>query len=190
MSDGTASTTNAGYCSYTALMNSGFLNDNKYWSTHYDGLSGFSVHDQVTGFTLDGKFKASLGFFDKLSFGFGYNHREKSRADVSNDWNNGSGQYGTLYTTAGCPVQCDPYTFASQGFNVISFTSPPNFLRGAGGSYPSVLPKLNTSQLLAFLASLNGKPIRSSAQIRLFPAPVRSTWRTRCRSPTRSIPTT
>src|SRR5205823_3348068 len=30
---GTASSTNAGYCSYTALMNSGALNDNKYWST-------------------------------------------------------------------------------------------------------------------------------------------------------------
>ena len=28
--------------------------------------------------------------------------------------------------------------------------------KGAGGSYPSVLPKLNTAQLLAFLASLNG----------------------------------
>ena len=155
---GSASSTNAGYCSYTSLMNSGFLNNNKYWSTHYDGLSGYSVHDQVTGFTLDGAFHADLGFFDKLLFGAAYNHREKSRADVSNDWNNGSAQYGTLYTTAGCPLQCNPYTFASQGFNVISFTSPPNFLQGAGGSYPSVLPQLNSAQLLAFLASLNGKP--------------------------------
>jgi TonB-dependent receptor len=154
----TASTTNAGYCSYTALMNSGFLNNNKYWSTHYDGLSGYSVHDQVTGFTLDGAYQADHGILDKLLFGVGYNHREKNREDVSNDWNNGSGQYGTLYTTAGCPIQCNPYTFASQGFNVISFTSPPNFLQGAGGSYPSVLPQLNTAQLLAFLASLNGKP--------------------------------
>jgi iron complex outermembrane recepter protein len=161
---GAASATKAGYCSYTALMNSGFLNDNKYWSTHYDGLNGFSVHDQVTGFTLDGKFQASLGFFDKLLFGVGYNHREKSRVDNSNDWTNGSGQYGALYQTAGCGsdptlnVQCSPYSFGSQGFNVISFVSPPNFMQGAGGSYPSVLPRLNTAQLLAFMASLNGKP--------------------------------
>ena len=155
---GTASTTKAGYCSYTALMNSGFLNNNKYWSTHYDGLNGFSVHDQVTGFTLDGSYQASVGFFDKLLFGLGYNHREKTRVDSSNDWTNGSGQYGTLYQTVGCDVQCNPYSFGSQGFNVISFTSPPNFLRGAGGSYPMVLPKLNTNQLLAFMASLNGKP--------------------------------
>ncbi len=154
---GTASGTNAGYCSYTALMNSGALNNNKYWSTHYDGLNGYSVHDQVTGFTLDGEWKARLGVFDKLQFGVGYNHREKTRVDSSNDWTNGSGQYGTLYETAGCPVQCQPYTFGSQGFNVISFTSPPNFMHGAGGSYPMVLPKLNVGQLLAFMKSLDGK---------------------------------
>ncbi len=49
-----------GYCSYTALMNSGFLNNNKYWSTHYDGLNGYSVHDQVTGFTLDGALQCGV----------------------------------------------------------------------------------------------------------------------------------
>jgi iron complex outermembrane receptor protein len=155
---GTASATKTGYCSYTALMNSGFLNNNNYWSTHYDGLNGFSVHDQVTGFTLDGSYKAALGFFDKVLFGLGYNHREKTREDVSNDWTNGSGQYGSLYQTVGCDVQCNPYSFGSQNYNVISFTSPPNFLRGAGGSFPSVLPRINTNQLLAFLGSLNGLP--------------------------------
>ena len=154
---GTASAQRAGYCSYTALMNSGALNDNKYWSTHYDGLNGFSVHDQVTGFTLDGELKTDLGVWNKLLFGVGYNHREKTRVDESNDWTNGSGQYGTLYVT-NPDVQPGPYTFASQGFNVISFTSPPNFLKGAGGSYPGVLPKLNVPQLLAFLKSLDGKP--------------------------------
>ena len=155
---GTASATSAGYCSYNALMNSGFLNNNKYWSTHYDGLNGYSVHDQVTGFTLDGAYQVKWGILDKLLFGLGYSDREKNRVDSSNDWTNGSGQYGNLYVTAGCPVQCNPYTFGSQGFNVISFTTPPNFMKGAGGSYPGVLPKLDTGQLMAFLASLNGKP--------------------------------
>lgn len=154
---GTASATTPGACSYNALMNSGFLNNNKYWSTHYDGLNGYSVHDQVTGFTLDGAYNAQLGYFKKLQFGVGTSFRDKSRTDISNDWTNGSGQYGSLYTTTGCPVQCSPYSFGSQGFNVISFQSLPNFMQGAGGSYPSVLPKLNTNQLLAFLASLNGK---------------------------------
>jgi iron complex outermembrane recepter protein len=154
---GAASTT-AGYCSYTALMNSGFLNNNKYWSTHYVGLNGYSVHDGLTGITLDGAWQVNKGFFDQLLFGVGYTDRKKTRDDSSNDWTNGSGQYGSLYQTAGCPVQCNPYSFASQGFNVISMVSIPHFMQGAGGSYPHTLPQLNVAQLLAFLQSLNGKP--------------------------------
>jgi TonB-dependent receptor len=155
---GAASSTNPGYCSYTALMNSGFLNNNKYWSTHYVGLNGYSVHDTINGITLDGAWNANQGVFERLSFGLGYTDRKKDRNDSSNDWDNGSNQYGTLYQTAGCPIQCAPYSFASQGFNVISMANIPNFMRGAGGSYPVVLPQLNASQLFAFLKSLDGKP--------------------------------
>jgi iron complex outermembrane recepter protein len=155
---GSVSKTNSAYCSYTALMNSGFLDNNKYWSTHYDGLNGYSVNDKITAITFDGAYDMGLGIWDKFLFGAGDSHRVKVRTDVSNDWDNGSGQYGSLYTTAGCPVQCTPYTFGGQGFNVISFTNPPNFLQGAGGSYPSVLPQLNVAQLFAYMKSLNGKP--------------------------------
>ena len=155
---GSASSTNPGQCSYTALMNSGFLNNNNYWSTHYVGLNGYSVEDKVTGFTLDGAYDVGAGVFNKLLFGTGFTEREKSREDISNDWTNGSGQYGTLYQTEGCPIQCSPYSFGSQGYNVISMVSLPNFMQGAGGSYPTTLPQLNTAQLLAFLRSLNGKP--------------------------------
>jgi iron complex outermembrane receptor protein len=155
---GSASTTNPGMCSYTALMNAGLLNNNDYWSTHYVGLNGYSVHDAINGFTLDGAWDVNHGFFDRLQFGAGYTSRDKSRDDESNDWTNGSGQYGTLYQTAGCPIQCNPYSFGSQGFNVISMVHIPNFMQGAGGSYPLILPQLNAAQLLAFLQSLNGKP--------------------------------
>ncbi len=155
---GSASSTNPGYCSYTTLMNSGFLDNNKYWSTHYDGLNGYSVHDKITGFSLHGVWQANMGVFDQLEFGVNGRWRTKEQMDISNDWTNGSGQYGTLYQTAGCPVQCSPYSFGSQGFNVVSFTTPPNFMEGAGGSYPTTLPMLNVGQLLAFMQSLNGKP--------------------------------
>ena len=56
---GTDSATNAGDCSYTALMNSRYLNSNNYWSTHYVGLNGFSVHDKITGLTLSGAWRAN-----------------------------------------------------------------------------------------------------------------------------------
>jgi TonB-dependent receptor len=155
---GTASSTNAGYCSYTALMNSGFLNNNKYWSTHYVGLNGYSVNDQINGITMNGNYDVNVGVFDRLDFGIAGSTREKQRSDISNDWTNGSGQYGTLYTTAGCPIQCNPYSFGALGANVISMISLPNFMQGAGGSYPIILPQLNSQALLAFLRSLNGKP--------------------------------
>jgi TonB-dependent receptor len=159
---GTASTTNAGMCSYTALMNSGFLNNNKYWSTHYVGLNGYSVHDAINGFTLDGAWAAQKGVFDRLRFGVGYTDRKKDRDDKSNDWNNGSGQYGSLYQTL--PGQPYPYSFASQGFNVISMRNLPHFMQGAGGSYPTTLPVLNVAQLLQFLKSLDGKDNPLSCQ--------------------------
>ena len=155
---GTDSATNAGYCSYTALMNSRYLNSNNYWSTHYVGLNGYSVHDKVTGFTLSGAWRADMGILEQVMFGVGGSKRDKQQVDSDNDWTNGSGQYGTLYQTYGCPVQCSPYSFGSQGFNVVSLISLPNFMEGAGGSYPVVLPQLNAGQLLAFLKSLNGKP--------------------------------
>ena len=155
---GTASTVVAGSCSYTALMNSGFLNNNKYWSTHYVGLNGFSVTDQINSAAFDGTYLLNQGPFTRLLFGLGDSNREKRRTDSSNDWTNGSGQYGTLYQTAGGQIQPSPYSFGSQGFNVITMTNPPNFMHGAGGSYPSTLPKLNSQALIAFLQSLNGKP--------------------------------
>ena len=155
---GTGSSTNPGSCSYTALMNSGYLNDNKYWSTHYVGLNGYSVFDQINSVAIDGKFQVKYGPLTRMLFGVSASQREKQRTDVSNDWTNGSGQYGTLYNTAGGTIQPNPYTFASQGFNVISMTSPPNFMHGAGGFYPSTLPKLDSGQLMAFLKSLDGKP--------------------------------
>lgn len=156
---GAASATNAGYCSYTSLMNSGYLNNNKYWGTHYDALDGSSVHDNIIGYSLTGAWKANKGPFDRLEFGVGGRRRTKVVMDVTNNaQTNGSGQYGSLYQTQGCPVQCAPYSFASQGFNVVSLVSIPNFMQGFSGSYPTVLPELNVGQLIGFLKSLNGKP--------------------------------
>lgn len=154
---GSASAASPGSCSYTALMNSGYLNNNQYWSTHYVSLNGYSVDDQVDSGQLNGTLKLNWGPLAQVQFGYVESHREKSRADVSNDWTNGSGQYGALYNTAGCPIQCSAYTFGSQGYNALSLLSPPNFMQGAGGSYPGVLPAINMGQLLGFLKSLDGK---------------------------------
>ena len=190
---GTASATNPGSCSYTALMNSGLLNNNNYWSTHYDGLNGYSVHDQITGFTLDGAYDAGLGCFDKLLFGVGYSHREKNRDGHQQRLDQRLRPVRHLVSRRrAVPVQCSPYSFGSQGFNVISMVSLPNFMQGAGGSYPTTLPQLNVGQLLAFLKSLNGKP--NPFYLPSTPRPVPcvppfSILRRPCRRPIPTIPT-
>ena len=95
----------------------------------------------------------------KLRFGLGEHRPRKERGDISNDWTNGSGQYGTLYQTAGCPVQCNPYSFGSQGFNVISMIDAAELHAGrrrllSRRCCRSSMPRSSSR----FLKSLNGKP--------------------------------
>ncbi|MBV9914059.1 MAG: TonB-dependent receptor, partial [Sinobacteraceae bacterium] len=152
----TASTVAAGQCSYTALMNSRYLNNNNFWSTHYDELNGYSIRDRVNSGEIDGKLRLDWGPLTQVRFGFTQTNRDKTRVDSNNDWTGGSLQYLSLYLTL--PPQTGPYTFGSRGFNVLSLTQPPNFMHGAGGSFPGVLPLVNVAQLLAFLKSLDGLP--------------------------------
>ena len=140
-------------------MNSRYLNNNNYWSTHYVGLNGYSVHDKITGLTLSGAWRADMGPFEQLLFGV-QRHRPRQGAGATRTTTGPTARANTArcIRRTGCPVQCNPYSFGSQGFNVVQLMSLPNFMEGAGGSYPMVLPELNVGQLLAFLKSLNGKP--------------------------------
>jgi TonB-dependent receptor len=139
---------------YATALATGQLTNQNLWSTHYVGLSGYTIHDAVTGATADGSYKVDQGIFERIDFGIGRTRREKSRWDVSNDWTNGSAQYGTLYNTV--PGQPGPITFGTMGANVISMTNFPNFMQGAGGSFPTTMPVLNVPALLAGLQKLNG----------------------------------
>jgi iron complex outermembrane recepter protein len=138
---------------YAQALASGQLNNN-YWTAHYTGLSGNSIHDKVTGATLDGTLKFDSGVFTKLRFGLAETQREKSRDDYDNDWTGGSSQYD-WYTT---PDGANPITFGSLGANVVSITNFPNYMQGAGGKFPTTVAVFNVPNLLAALASLNGQP--------------------------------
>jgi iron complex outermembrane recepter protein len=143
----------------------GKLNNN-FWNTHYVGLSGYTIHDEVKGATLDGTLKIDKGNLDHFDFGVAETLRDKSRWDVSNDWTNGSSQYN-FYTTPQCPngpggslVACGPVlTFGSMGANVISTAHLPNFMQGSGGSFPTTIGVFNVSTLLAALKKLDGQQV-------------------------------
>ena len=141
---------------YATALASGQLNNQSLWSTHYVGLSGYSIRDTITGLKLDGSYHKTMGIFEKLDFGISYTDRDKSRRDISNDWTNGSNQYGSFYNTV--PGQPAPITFATMGANVISTFNFPNFMEGAGGSFPKTLTLLNVQALLNGLKTLDGTP--------------------------------
>jgi iron complex outermembrane recepter protein len=138
---------------YARALAAGALNNN-YWTAHYTGLNGNSIHDKITGATLDGTLKFDTGVLTQLRFGLAQTWRDKSRNDYDNDWTGGSSQYD-FYTT---PTGATPITYGSLGANVISTTTFPNYFQGAGGSFPTTVAVFNVPALLAALQKLNGQP--------------------------------
>ncbi len=141
---------------YASALASGQLNDQNLWSTHYVGLSGFSIRDEVKGARLDGSFHPDSGILHDINFGVSYTDRSKSRRDVSNDWDNGSNQYGSFYNTL--DGQPGPITFATMDANVISTFNFPHFMQGAGGTFPTTMALLDVQALLGGLKHLDGTP--------------------------------
>ena len=139
---------------YANALASGALNNN-FWTAHYTGLNGNSIHDKVSGGTLDGTLKfQDAGALRQLRFGVAETQRHKTRDDFDNDWTGGSSQYD-FYTT---PTGATPITYGSLGANVISTTTFPNYMQGAGGSFPTTVAVFNIPNLLSALQKLNGQP--------------------------------
>jgi len=134
---------------YAQQLAAGQLGNNL-WNPHYIGLSGYSIRDTVTGGTLDGAYLLHDSVFERIDFGVGDTYRVKSRNDISNDWTNGSNQYSNLYGTN--------VTFGSLGANVVSPMTVPNFMQGAGGSFPTTFAAFNVPNYLNALLKLNGAP--------------------------------
>ena len=134
---------------YATALAAGQLGNN-YWNPHYAGLSGYSIDDTVTGGTIDASLSLDAGVLERIDFGAGATRRVKSRNDISNDWTGGSNQYGNLYGSN--------ITFGSLGANVVSTMTLPNFMKGAGGSFPMTFAAFNIPAYLAGLQKLNGTP--------------------------------
>lgn len=139
---------------YANALAAGQLNNN-FWTAHYTGLNGNSIHDLVTGTTLDATWKLSNPtLLDAVKFGVAMTLRKKTRDDINNDWTGGSSQYD-FYTT---PVGATPITYGLLGANVISTTTFPNYFQGAGGSFPHTIATFNIPALINALKKLDGQP--------------------------------
>ena len=131
----------------TALQNGELGNED--YGLHYTGLSGTDVIDKVTGLSIGGELEFDLGAFRSLQFGAASTERTKIRKTIENDTNGGSCQYCNLYDV----------TFASLGANVARTLSLPNFMRNAGGRYPSRFMAFDANSYLNALRALDGQPI-------------------------------
>lgn len=131
----------------TSLAN-GSLGDADY-GLHYVGLSGADIHDTVTGATLGAHWSFADGWFDSADFGVAHTRRDKTRDFIGNDWTGGSCQYCDMYGT----------TFASLGSHVVSPLTVPNFMRKAGGSFPTTFMRFDVPAYLDTLKKLDGQAI-------------------------------
>ena len=135
----------------TALAD-GELGDEDY-GLHYIGLSGTDIKDEVTGLTLGGAWLSesgeSGGAFKGIDFGTAWTQRGKERDTIENDTNGGSCQYCNLYDV----------TFASLNASVVRSLSLPNFMRNAGGNYPTTFIAFDVDAYLDALTALDGQPI-------------------------------
>ena len=100
---------------------------NSDYGLHYVGLSGSDIKDTVTGGAIDGKYAFHDSMVASFNFGLNDTDREKTRDSIGNDVTGGSCQYCNMYDT----------TFASLGADVVSTVKLPNFMRNAGGKYPT-----------------------------------------------------
>ena len=119
------------------------------YGLHYIGLSGTDIKDTVTGFTLDGSWQAGSEGFRGVDFGAARTERSKERDTIENDTNGGSCQYCNLYGV----------TFESLGAHVVRTVSLPNFMRNAGGRYPTTFVQFDIPAYLDALHALDGQPI-------------------------------
>src|SRR6202035_889755 len=60
-----------------------------------------------------------------------------------------------FYTT---PIGANPITYGLLGANVISVTTFPHYMQGAGGNFPTTVAVFNIANLLDALKKLNGQP--------------------------------
>lgn len=128
----------------TALANGELDNDD--WGTHYIGLSGTDVTDEVTGMTLSGALEVEWGPVSSLDFGVSNTVRNKVRNTVENDTNGGS-----------C-VYCGNYqlTFTTLGADVVRQLNLPHFMRNAGGQFPDPFVTFDVANYLDALRAADG----------------------------------
>ena len=130
-------------------LNAGRLGD-KDFGVHFAGLTGVDIKDTVDGGSLEGRLSLDGKWnVDAFEFGVSGTSREKTRTSIGNEKSGGACQYCGMYST----------TFANLGANVLRPMTLPNYMRGAGGNFPTGFVAFDVPAYFKALESLNGQPV-------------------------------
>lgn len=123
---------------------------NKDYGVHFTGLTGTDIKDTVDGASLEGRLNLD-GRWNLSAFSFGLNgtSRAKTRNAIGNEKSGGACQYCDMYST----------TFASLGADVVRPMNLPNYMRGAGGAFPTSFIAFDVPAYFDALKKLDGKPV-------------------------------
>jgi iron complex outermembrane receptor protein len=119
---------------------------NSDYALHWAELGGDDIHDTVKGLSLGGKLAVEWGPVERLRFGVSDTRRAKSRRTVDNLEN--ACQYCNYH-----------YTFSQLGADVVRPLTLQNFMRNAGGSFPTTFVRFDTAAYFNALKALDGVEI-------------------------------
>lgn len=124
---------------------SGQLGNGDY-GLHWAELGGTDIHDRVNGLSLAGKLSTDWHALESLDFGLADTRRSKVRRTIDNLANV-------------CQYCGYHYTFGQLGANVVRPVTLPNFMRNAGGSFPSTFVQFDVPAYFQALKALDGVEI-------------------------------
>lgn len=123
---------------------------NRDYGVHFAGLTGTNIKDTVDGGALEGRLDLDGRWnVDAFEFGLSGTSRTKIRNAIGNEKSGGACQYCGMYST----------TFTNLGADVVRPMTLPNYMRGAGGSFPGSFVAFDVAAYFDAVKSLDGKPV-------------------------------
>ncbi|HVJ37247.1 MAG TPA: TonB-dependent receptor [Stenotrophomonas sp.] len=129
-------------------LQNGDFNESDF-DTHYFGLSGDNIQDEINGGTLSGDLFLGKWNVDHVKFGVSLTDRRKTRDLVNNAFNGGENYYSND----------NKINVADLDGDIIDQTlSPPNFMSGVSSSFPRNFLGFDVPSYIRALQAYDGRP--------------------------------
>ncbi len=129
-------------------LENGDFNESDF-DTHYFGLSGDNIQDEINGGTLSGDLFLGKWNVDHVKFGVSLTDRRKTRDLVNNAFNGGENYYSND----------NKINVADLDGDIIDRTlSPPNFMSGVSSSFPRNFLGFDVPSYIRALQAYDGQP--------------------------------